>query len=85
MKSIVAFACFLVVLTTTTNGFRYGFAKGHTDKTLFKILRFIDHCNKQDDPKSCMKTGMEKKCRKTGKFIQKHQMAASVCDCTSER
>jgi len=83
MKSIVVFACFLVVLTTTANGFRNGFAKGHTDKTLFKILRFIDHCSKKDDPKSCMKAGMENKCRKNGKFIQKHQMASAVCDCTS--
>jgi len=83
MKSVVVLACFLIVLTATANGFRSGFAKGHTDKTLFNILRFIDHCNKKDDPKSCMKAGMEKKCQKTGKLIQKHQMASAVCGCTN--
>ena len=79
MKSIVLSAFFLVALSAIAN------SKVHTGKTLLTILRFIDHCNKNDDPKSCMKIGMEYKCRKNLKFIQKHQMASAVCECTEER
>ena len=77
MKSLVILSCFLVALSAIANC--------HTGKTLFKILRLIDHCNKDEDPKNCMKIGMEHKCRKNGNFIQKHQMASAVCECTDIR
>merc|ERR1719167_176057 len=31
-----------------------------------------------------MKIGIEKKCGKDGKFIQKHQMASAICECVNE-
>ena len=79
MKSIALLAFFLVALSAVAN------CKVHTGKTLFKVWKFIDHCKKSNDLKSCMKIGMAKKCRENGKFIQEHQMASAVCECTNER
>ena len=79
MKSIALLSVFLVALSAMAN------SKVHTGKALFKIWKFIDHCKKSDDPKSCIKIGMAKKCRENGKFIQEHQMVSAVCECTNER
>ena len=79
MKSIALLAVFLVALSAIAN------SKVHTGKTLFKIWKFIDHCKKSNDPKSCMKIGMAKKCLKNEKFIQEHKMASKVCECKNKR
>ena len=79
MKSIALLAFFLVALSAIAN------SKVHTGKTLFKIWKFIDHCKKSDDPKGCMKIGMDQKCLTNGKFILRHPMASAVCKCTNER